>query len=378
MNFEIKKEVFLHYLLQIQKILPQKTFFPMYYCIKMDLKQNVLFLEVNNDHIVVKIKIEDESLKVQEEGVLVVLGKNFVDIIKKIDYSFIKIISVEDKFLILKTDTSQYKLKIMDLNSYPLINFDFDYQNFFQIKTELFKKIIKETSIISSKDKQKNVLTGVNLIYESPFLTVIATDSFRLAQKKLELNIDYHDFNIIIPGKSLEELIKLLEQQKDDIVRISITKQKFFLQTNSLFFQSSLLEGNYPRFPSIKKENLVNFFKLNRNNLIKVLDRVSLFLPKEKNFIDNVVEFKISSNNKLEISSDSEEIGNALEEFEILEFSFVDEIRTFFNVKYLEEILKIFSSETITFFFENPSKPFLIMCEEDETILYLIFPFYFK
>lgn len=378
MNFEIKKEVFLHYLLQIQKILPQKTFFPMYYCIKMDLKQNVLFLEVNNNHIVVKIKIEDESLKVQEEGVLVVLGKNFVDIIKKIDYSFIKITSVEDKFLILKTDASQYKLKIMDLNSYPLINFDFDYQNFFQIKTELFKKIIKETSIISSKDKQKNVLTGVNLIYESPFLTAIATDSFRLGQKKLELNIDYHDFNIIIPGKSLEELVKLLEQQKDDIVQISITKQKFFLQTNSLFFQSSLLEGDYPQFPSIKKENLVHFFKLNRNNLIKVLDRVSLFLPKEKNFIDNFVEFKISPNNKLEISSDSEEIGNALEEFEILEFFFVDEIKTFFNVKYLEEILKIFSSETITFFFENPSKPFLIMCEEDETILYLIFPFYFK
>ncbi|WP_323847721.1 MAG: DNA polymerase III subunit beta [Phytoplasma sp.] len=378
MNFEIKKEVFLHYLMQIQKILPQKTFFPMYYCIKMELKEDVLFLEINNSHIVVKIKIKDESLKVEEEGSLVLLGKNFIDIIKKIDYFVIKIASIENNFLIIKNDFSQYKLKLMDLNNYPSVDFNFDYQNYFEIEMELFKKIIKEISIISSKDKQKNVLTGVNLVYKSPFLIATATDSFRLGQKKIELKIDYHDFDIIVPGKNLEELIKLLEQQKDENVQICITKQKIFLKTNYLFFQSPLLEGNYPQIPFIKKESLVNFFKLDRNKLIKVLDRVSLFLPKDKNFFDNVVEFRIYLNHKLEIYSDSEEIGNAWEEVEILKFSLIEQTKIFFNIKYLEEILKIFQGEEIIFFFENSSKPFLIMSEEDETILYLIFPFYFK
>ncbi|MGI3136050.1 MAG: DNA polymerase III subunit beta [Candidatus Phytoplasma vitis] len=378
MNFEIKKEVFLHYLNQIQKILPQKTFFPIYYYIKIDIKKDVLFLEVNNSHIVVKIKVEDESLKVYEEGIFIVLGRNFIDIIKKIDYYLIKIDSLEDKFLIIKTDSSHYKLKLMELDNYPSFDFIFDYQNFFEIEIELFKKLIKEMIIVSSKDKQQNILTGINLIYKFPFLIAVATDSFRLGQKKIELKIDYYDFNIIIPAKSLEELLKLLEQQKDEIVQISITEQKFFLKTNSLFFQSPLLEGNYPEYPPIKKENLINFFRLNRNNLIKVLDRVSLFLPKDKNIFDNSVEFQIHSNYKLEISSDSEEIGHALEEMEILESSFDRKIKSFFNVKYLEEIVKVFTNEQITFFFENSSKPFVIMDEEDETILYLIFPFYFK
>ncbi|WP_225696178.1 DNA polymerase III subunit beta [Candidatus Phytoplasma sp. AldY-WA1] len=378
MNFEIKKEVFLHYLNQIQKILPQKTFFPIYYYIKIDIKKDVLFLEVNNSHIVVKIKVEDESLKVYEEGIFIVLGRNFIDIIKKIDYYFVKIDSLEDKFLIIKTDSSHYKLKLMELDNYPSFDFIFDYQNFFEIEIELFKKLIKEMIIVSSKDKQQNILTGINLIYKFPFLIAVATDSFRLGQKKIKLKIDYSDFNIIIPAKSLEELLKLLEQQKDEIVQISITEQKFFLKTNSLFFQSPLLEGNYPEYPPIKKENLINFFRLNRNNLIKVLDRVSLFLPKDKNIFDNCVEFQIHSNYKLEISSDSEEIGHALEEMEILESSFDRKIKSFFNVKYLEEIVKVFTSEQITFFFENSSKPFIIMDEEDETILYLIFPFYFK
>ncbi|AYJ01179.1 DNA polymerase III subunit beta [Candidatus Phytoplasma ziziphi] len=378
MNFEIKKEVFLHYLNQIQKILPQKTFFPIYYYIKIDLKKDVLFLEVNNSHIFVKIKVEDESLKVYEEGIFIVLGRNFIDIIKKIDYHLIKIDSVEDKFLIIKTDYSYYKLKLMELDNYHSVDFIFDYQNCFEIEMELFKKLIKEMIIVSSKDKQQNILTGVNLIYKSPFLISVATDSFRLGQKKIKLKIDYYDFNIIIPARSLEELLKLLEQQKDEIVQISITEQKFFLKTNSLFFQSPLLEGNYPEAPPIKKESLINFFRLNRNNLIKVLDRVSLFLPKDKNIFDNAVEFKTNSNYKLEIFSDSEEIGHALEEIEILESSFDSNIKSFFNVKYLEEILKVFTSEQITFFFENSSKPFFIMSEEDETILYLISPFYFK
>lgn len=103
-----------------------------------------------------------------------------------------------------------------------------------------------------------------------------------------------------------------------------------------------------------------------------------MFLPKDKNIFDNSVEFQIHSNYKLEISSDSEEIGHALEEMEILESSFDRKIKSFFNVKYLEEIVKVFTNEQITFFFENSSKPFVIMDEEDETILYLIFPFYFK
>ncbi|MEZ0180169.1 DNA polymerase III subunit beta ['Camptotheca acuminata' phytoplasma] len=378
MEFEIKKEVFLHYLNQIQKIIPYKTFFPVYCYIKMTIKENVLFLEGNNANFVVKIKIEDKSLKTKEEGSLVLLGKNFFDIVKKIDFNFVKISSLEDKFLIIKTDYSRYKLKLIELNNFPLNNFVFDYDNFFEIKTDLFKRIIEEIIIVTSKEKQKNVLTGVNLTYRSSSLIASATDSFRLGQKKIDLDINCSDFDIIIPGKSLEELLKLLEQQKDDMVKISITKKNFFLKTNSLDFQSSLLEGSYPQINLSKKNNLFNFFKINKNNLIKILERVSLFLPKDRIFLDNVVEFIIDKSKKIKIFSNSEEIGNALEEIETSEILINEQTNVFFNIKHLEEILKIFPSEEITFSFENSFKPFLIASEEEKTILYLISPFYMK
>lgn len=139
-EFRNKKRSFFTLFNANSKNTSSKNFFPMYYCIKMELKEDVLFLEINNSHIVVKIKIKDESLKVEEEGSLVLLGKNFIDIIKKIDYFVIKIASIENNFLIIKNDFSQYKLKLMDLNNYPSVDFNFDYQNYFEIEMELFKK----------------------------------------------------------------------------------------------------------------------------------------------------------------------------------------------------------------------------------------------
>ncbi|PQP79768.1 DNA polymerase III subunit beta, partial [Candidatus Phytoplasma phoenicium] len=343
MNFEIKTEIFLHYLLQIQRILPQKTFFPIYYSIKMETKGNILFLEVSNINVAVRIKIEEPSLKIKQEVNLLVSGKYFIDIIKKINFNIIQLASMENQFLVIKTELSEYKLKIMDLSNFPTINFDFDITKCFEIKSDLFKRIIKETNITASKDKQKIILTGVNFNYRNNFLTSSATDSFHFSQKKIELNLNHPDFDIVVPSKSLEELLKLLEQKKETNLKIFINEQKFFLCTNYLFFQTSLLEGKYPCIPNIKKTNFSFFFKLNKEILVKSLERVSLFLPKEGSFLNNRVNLRILKNKKIEISSYSEEIGKALEEIFLLDQNISEEVHVSFNVKYLEEILKVFS-----------------------------------
>ncbi|KXT29414.1 DNA polymerase III, beta subunit [Candidatus Phytoplasma oryzae] len=377
MNFEIKKDFFLNYLMQIQKILPQKTFFPIYYSIKLYTKKNFLFLEVSNMNIAVKIRIEDESLKIKKEGLAIVSGKYFIDIIKKIDCKILKIASMENNFLVIQTLFSEYKLKMIYLDDFPFIDFNLDFNNFCKIEINLFKKLIKEINVTTSKDKQRNIiLTGVNLVYKKPFLLASSTDSFRLSQKKINLSFDYDDFNVILPNKSLEELIKLLEFEKEKFLKFSINKQRFFLYTNSLTFQTSLLEGKYPQLPNIEEKKFVYFFKLNKEKLIKIFERVSLFLPKEGSIIDNIVKFKTNFNNKIiEISSNSEEIGNALEIIEILESSFLEDISIVFNIKYLEEIIKIFPTKEIIFSFHDPNQSFILSSNEEQTLFYLILPF---
>ncbi|MEC4558696.1 MAG: DNA polymerase III subunit beta ['Conium maculatum' witches'-broom phytoplasma] len=376
MNFEIKKEVLLHFLLQIQKILPTKTFFPVYYNIKIEIQEDVLFLEVINMNIAARLEIKDESLKVKKTGSLIVIGKYFIDIIKKIDSPLIKISSMDNKLLVIKTlPSSEYKLKMMNFNDFPSIDFAFNFEKFFLLKSDFLKKLIKEAVIVTSKDKQKNILTGVNLIYKKPFLTALSTDSFRISQKRIELNLDYPDFNIVIPSKSLEEMNKLLEQQKDENIKIAINEQKLFLCSESLLFQTILLEGNFPLMQQIKEENFSSFVKLKKEDLTKTLERLSLFLPKEENIFNNIVHLNIDQNQKIEIFSGSEEIGNASEEILPLEDKVEENIKTAFNVKHLEEILKVFPTKEIKIHFDNSAKPFIISSEEDKTLLYLILPF---
>ncbi|WCA22550.1 DNA polymerase III subunit beta [Candidatus Phytoplasma oryzae] len=378
MNFEIKKDLFLNYLIQIQKILPQKTFFPIYYCIKLYSENNSLFLEVSNMNVSIKIKIENEILKIKDDGFAIVSGKCLIDIIKKIDCQEIQVSSIEDQFLVIKTSFSEYKLKIVHLNDFPFINFDLDLKNFFEIEINLFKKIIKETNVTTAKDKEKkNVLTGVNLIYCKPYLIASSTDSFRLSQKKIEFNKNYKDFNIILPNKSLEELIKLLEFEKENYLKFFIKQQKFFVYTNSLIFQTSLLEGEFPKLANIDRKKFTYFFKLNKEKLIKILERVSLFLPKEVSITENMVKFKTNIQEKnIEISSNSEEIGNALEKIDILDSFLLENIIFSFNIKYLEDIIKIFPTKEVIFSFYNPNQSFILYSDEEETLFYLILPFF--
>jgi DNA polymerase-3 subunit beta len=381
LNFEIKKEAFLIYLLQIQKILPQKTFCPIYYSIKIQTDKNVLLLEVSNLNIAIRIKIEDQSLKIKQEGFVIISGKYFIDIMKKIDCDIVEIASIEKKFLFIKTDSSEYKLKITNLYDFPFIDFSFDFENFFEIEINLFKKMIKEINVTTDKNKEKYndiILTGVNLIYKKPFLKAFSSDSFRLGQKKIKLDLNYPDFNIVLPNKSLEELNKLLDFEKEKFLKFATSNQKFFLYTNSLIFQTSLLEGNYPKLQKIEEKSFLYFFKLNKEKLVKIIERVSLFLPKEGDIIHNIIEFKIDSYRKIiEISSNSEEIGQALEKINILDCFLKEDIKikTGFNIKYLEEIVKNFPAKEINFLFQNEFNSFIINSEEENTLLYLILPF---
>lgn len=168
-----------------------------------------------------------------------------------------------------------------------------------------------------------------------------------------------------------------MEFEKEKFLRFFINKGRFFVYTSSLIFQTSVLSGNYPQLSDIDEKEFVYFFKLNKDKLIKIFERVSLFLPKEGSVIDNVVKFKTNINDKkIEISCDSQEIGTALEKIDILDFFLPDEIKIVFNIKYLEEIIKIFPAKEIVFSFKDPNQSFILNNIDDEkTLFYLILPF---
>ncbi|MDO8057125.1 DNA polymerase III subunit beta [Candidatus Phytoplasma gossypii] len=374
MHLEITKEVLLHYLLQIYKILPPKTLFPIFHYIKIKALNNVCYLEAMDYNKNIQLQIKDTDLSVKQNGSLVIIGKHLVDIIKKIDFCSLEMTLVEDYLLFINSKNSEYKLKVIDLQFFPSVSFDFESDKFLVIKKELLKKIIKEVNVAASRDKQQKILMGVNFIYENSILRVLATDTFRIAQKEISLDLDYCDFNITVSYKNLEELYKLLDYQKDEFVNISINKQKMILKCDSLLFQTTLLEGKYPAWPIIKVGSFPFFVKINRLDFLKTLERVSLVLTKEENIFSNIIRLYIRLDNIIEISASSDEIGQASERLNSIEVFANENVETFLNVQHLEDILKVFAVKEFKMIFDSFATSFVVFNEEDAGMLYLLFP----
>ncbi|CAM11337.1 DNA polymerase III beta subunit [Candidatus Phytoplasma australiense] len=372
MYLEINKDVFLKQLLKIYKILPQKSLFPVFNILKITAKKNTLILEVNNGNIAIQISIEDQSLKIEKEGEIACFGRHFIEIIKKINTLSIKMTVTENNFLVIKTNFCEYKLKLMTLLGFLLPEFFFEKKEFFELKVSSFKKMIKEVNISSSKNEKRPILTGSNLIYEKKTLKALATDSFRISYKKIKLDFPYFDFNMVIPNKSLEELIKILEYYDNKNLKIYSDDKKIFLKIDNLWFCTSLLEGNYPQIQEFNLKNYPFVVHLNKDDVMKVLERISLFFSKEE-VNKNIVLFKLTEEKIIEISISNENLGTALEKIIPLKVT-SEKFEIAFNAKHLEDILKVLTSSEIVFYFESHLKPFIVTTLEEESSVHLIFP----
>src|SRR5690606_24447492 len=117
----------------------------------------------------------------------------------------------------------------------------------FSIRTDLLKTFIKQTVFAVSTSETRPILTGVHWVIKNQELLGVATDSHRLAQKKILLEPETEELekDIVIPGKSLNELIKVVDDRTDEFVQIAITENQILFQAKNLLFYSRLLEGKY-------------------------------------------------------------------------------------------------------------------------------------
>ncbi|CCP88351.1 DNA polymerase III subunit beta [Candidatus Phytoplasma solani] len=371
MYLEINKDILLQQLLKIQKILPQKSFFPIFNALKITTQKNTLILEVNNGNIAVKIAIQDQSLKIKKEGQIACLGKYFIEIIKKINDPLVEITVTENNFLVIQTSFCEYKLKLMDVLDFLLLEFSFQETDFFEIEVSNFKKMLKEVNFASSKSEKRPIFMSSNLIYEKNILQALATDSFRMSRKNIELNVSYRNFDIVIPNKSLEELIKILDYYEDKTLKFYSDNRKIFLEIDDLWFQTTLLEGDYPKIQAVNLQSFPFIIHLNKEDLTKALERISLFFFKEET--NNVILFHLTEEKIIEISISNENLGTALEKIVPLKEN-TKNFSIAFNAKYLEDILKVLTAREIVFYFETPLKPFIVTTLGKEASTHLILP----
>ena len=373
MNFSIDRNVLLENLNLIQRGLPVKTAMPVLNGIKMELTNEDLYLTSSNTDVSVQVVISDPSLEIKTPGKIVVPGNYFIQIIRKINGRKIDISLIEDKIIVIKADRSEFKLNLLSVFDYPNIDF-VCLDKPLVLSSKNLRTIIRETAYATSANEKRPILTGVSLKYTNNKLLAIATDSFRLSQKITELdNLDFNDFNIVVPYKSLDELSKALEAYNED-VEIYFNKIKIVFKFKNILFQSRLLDGAYPDTSRLIPEQFPVKVRFNKDELLAAIDRVSLLSTKDKENQYNVVKFNIREDHVVEISSSSTEIGNAVEEIIPTDPVEGPALKIAFSAKYITDALKSFTSPEVLLCFTGEVRPFICKGDLDYNLTALILP----
>lgn len=376
MHIVINRDRFIQSIQHVTKAISSRTTIPILTGIKLIATSEGLTLTGSDSDISIESFIPlkedgDSFVEVKHEGGIVLQAKVFPDIIKKLPADEVEMIVNEQFMTTLRSGTAVFHLNGFDPDEYPRLP-QLDESDVIQLPQDLLKEIIKQTSFAVSTQETRPVLTGVNFELEEEELICTATDSHRLAMRKANVEKNEQQFsftNIVIPGKSLDELNKIIEDVNDPIELIVTESQVLFKMKNLLFF-SRLLDGKYPVTKNMFPKQSKTDFTIETKVFLQVLERALLLSREGKN---NVVNLKTLSDGMIEITSITPEIGKVTEEIKTLTLN-GEELRISFNGKNVIEALRVIHSEEVHIMFTGAMSPFVIRPVEHDKSLHLFSP----
>lgn len=367
MKFVVKKEILLDSLNNTSKAISTKNLIPILTGIKFDLKEDGLYLYASDTDVSIRTYIpKDKLTSLDEVGSIVIGGKYIVEIIRKLPNTDISIEVIDGYKLIISTDNTEFNLNGVNPNEYPNLDLD-ETKEPIVINTEVFKEMINQTVFATSPSETRPLLTGINFRISGSELEVLATDSYRLARKLVSIDHEVeNDVNIVIPGKNLVELSKMLDDE-DSTLEIHLFSNKVLFKYGNMVFLSRLLSGTYPTTSNIIPKDFNIELECSFDDLFNMIDRASLLTSdREKNTI------KLSLNkNELMISSNSPEIGKVEEKITV---DSDKEINISFSSKFMLDAIKSFNKDKIIICMNNDSSPIVIKNSEDTSLVQLVLP----
>lgn len=374
MKFIIQRDRLIQSVNEVMKAVTSRTTIPILTGIKLTADSEGLTLTGSDSDISIQSFIpveedEHEIVEVKESGAIVLNARFFGEIIKKLPMETVEI-EVHNNFqTTIRSGKAEFNLNGLDAEEYPHLPL-IEEENIIKIPADLLKSLIRQTVFAVSTSETRPILTGVKLEVQNEELTCIATDSHRLAMRKAPIESKLTDAtSVVIPGKSLNELSKILDDN-NEIIEMVITENQVLFKAKNLLFFSRLLEGNYPDtsrlIPSESKTDVI----VHAKEFLKAIDRASLLAREGRN---NVVKLSTLPGGVIEVSSNTPEIGKVVEEVQA-ELIEGDELKISFSAKFVMDALKALEGTDIKINFTGAMRPFVIRSIHDDTMLQLILP----
>ena len=361
MIFTCEKQKILEGISIVQKAITGKSTIPILEGIYINTNKSTLTLIGSDMDLSIQTSVDAEII---EEGSIVIDAKIFGEIIRKLPNSTIKIETIENQLLKITCEKSIFDVVYMNTNEFPELP-EINENLTVSVNQNILKNMIKGTSFAIAQDETRPILQGILFEVKSKNLNLVALDGYRLAIRNEFLDTDI-DIEVVIPGKTLNEVSKILEDV-DDIVNITFTNNHILFNLEKTKIISRLLEGKFINYNSLLPQEHKLLVNINRQELQNAIERASL-MAKDGN--TNLIKLDLQQDN-LVITSNSQ-LGKVREDISIKLQG--EDIQIAFNSKYLLDVLKNMEDDEVIMKMTSGISPCVIEEKNNENSKYLVLP----
>jgi DNA polymerase-3 subunit beta len=350
----------------VSKAVPTRTTMAILECILIDASSNEIKMTANDTELGIETIIEGEIL---ERGVIALDAKIFSEIVRKLPDSEV-VIDTDNTF---KTTITCEKSKF---NIIGKSGDDFSYIPYIERNERItlsqftMKELVRQT-IFSIADSDTNkLMTGELFEINDRSLKVVSLDGHRISIRNIELRESYDHKKVVVPGKTLQEISKILSGNNEDDIDIFITDNHIVFEFDNTTVVSRLIEGEFFRIEQMLSSDYDTKVSINKKELLECIDRATLLVKEgdKKPIIMTITD----GNMELKINSF---IGSMNEDIDIEKEG--KDIMIGFNPKFFIDALRVIDEETVNIYMVNPKAPCFIKDDEGKYI-YLILPINFN
>ena len=350
----------------VSKAVPSKTTMPILECILIDASTDVVKLTAKDMELGIETSIDGEII---DRGIIAINARIFSEIVRKLPDSEVVIETLGESQAIITCEKAKFNIAAQsgeDFAYLPAVEKD----DFITVSEYTLKEVIRQT-IFSIADSDTNkMMTGELFEIDDNILKVVSLDGHRISIRKIELKDSYSPKKVIVPGKTLQEISKIVGGEAESDVDISFTRNHIVFEFDRTVVVSRLIEGEYFKIDQMLSSDYETKVRINKRELLDCIDRATLLIKEgdKKPIIIDIRDESMELKIKSQAGSMDEVILCTKEGRDLL---------IGFNPKFLIDALRVIDDEEVDLYFMNAKAPCFIK-DETQSYIYLILPVNFN
>ena len=346
----------------VLKAIPGKTTMPILECILIDGSTNCIKFTANDMELGIETIVDGTVL---EKGIVAIDAKIFSDIIRKLPDNDVTIETDANLTTTITCEKAKFSISGQSGEEFSYLPF-VERDHHITVSQFTLKEVIRQTIFSIAANETNKMMTGELFEVKGNILRVVSLDGHRISIRKIELKEEYTDIKVVVPGKTLIEISKILSGETEDEVNIFFTKNHIVFEFDDTVVVSRLLEGEYFRIDQMLSSDYETKIQVNKKELLDCIDRATLLVKESDkkpiilSITDDNIELRIQS-----------QIGSMDEDIDIEKDG--KDIMIGFNPRFLIDALRVIDDETVDIYLMNPKAPCFIR-DEQQSYIYLILP----